>query len=121
VAWTFDNIRLFVQKLNDTDVQTIARLNPIGGGTTLHFFGWEDTITKVGCMIVGLDDRDAIRSRTRDESFYTFSGPWGEWGDYAIKQAVFELANVTCQTLRPDLDENSPVFNLDLELYHDYP
>ena len=115
--WTLAGVRTFVQQLNDSDVQTIARLNPLGGGTTLHTFGYEDEITKLKFYIVGLADKAALKAAAKDDTFHTLTTPYGTWGDYKIKQISFELVNLICQTLRPDLPENSPVFSCDCELY----
>lgn len=117
--WYLGSIRLFVQKLNDSDVQIIARLNPFSGGTILHTFGYEDEITKINAKIVGLTDKAALKTMSKNDTFYTLSTPYGNWGDFKIKSISFELTNVICQTLRPDLPENSPVFDVDIELYRD--
>lgn len=117
--WQLDTTRIFVQQINDSDAQTIARLGPLGGGTILHTFGWDDEITKVSCKIVGLTDKAALKAMCRDDTFHTLGSPYGDWGSYKVKSASFELTNIICQTLRPDLSENSPVFDVELELYLD--
>lgn len=119
MAWYIDEVRIFVQDINDSDIQTIARLNPLGGGTTLHTFGYDDEITKVRAYIVGFTDKAAIKAMTRDDAWHTLVSPWetDSWESYKVKSATFSLTNFNCQTLRPDLDEDSPVFSVDLELY----
>lgn len=117
MSWTLDSVRIFVQKLNDSDVQIIARLQPLGGGTTLHTFGYEDRVTKLSGYIVGLTDKNALEAMSKDDSWHTLSTPYGDWGDYKVKSCTFELTNIICQTLRPDLAENSPVFESEFELY----
>lgn len=119
MSWTYNGIRIFVQKLNDTNIQTIARLNPLGGGTTLHTFGYEDEITKVSGLFVGLTDRAALKATAKDDTFHTLSTPYGSWGSFKVKTYSDTLTNSICQTLRQDLPEDSPVFEFELELYPD--
>lgn len=117
MSWTIDSTRIFVQKLNDSDVNIIARLQPVAGGTILHNFGYEDEICKLNGFIVGLTDKAALKAMAKDSANHSLTTPWGDWGDYKVKNVSFELVNVVCQTLRSDLDANSPVFTCDLELY----
>lgn len=117
--WTLGNVRIFVQKLNDSDPQTIARLGPVGGGTIIHIFGYEDEISKVNGIIVGLTDKAALKAMAKDAAYHTLETPYGTWGDYLVKSVSFELKSVICQKLRSDLPENSPVFDVELELYRD--
>ena len=119
MAWYINTTRIFVQKLNDSDVQTIARLNPLGGGTTLHTFGYEDEITKVSGLFVGLTDRAALKATAKDDSFHTLATPYGDWGSFKVKTYSDNLTDSICQTLRTDLAEDAPVFEFELELYPD--
>lgn len=119
MAWYIDTTRIFVQKLNDSNPQIIARLNPLGGGTTLHTFGYEDEITKVNGLFVGLTDREALKAMAKDDGWHTLTTPYGEWGDFKVKTYSDSLTYSICQTLRIDLPEDSPVFEFELELYPD--
>lgn len=116
--WYLDTTRIFVQDLRGDDDQIVARLNPLGGGTTLHFFGYDEDITKVSALIVGFTDRDALIAMSRaPNTAYTMSSPWGTWGSFFVKHVAYQLTSMICQTIRPDLPENSPVFKVDLDLY----
>jgi len=117
--WTYNSIRIFTDDLRDDKDQTIARLGPLAGGTTLHFYGWEDRITKVSCYVVGLTDKNALEALTETAASYVLMTPYGSWGSYSLKHASFQLLRAICQTLRPDLSPTSPVFKCDLELYRD--
>jgi hypothetical protein len=119
MTWTYDSTRIFVTDLRDDKDQIVARLNPLAGGTTLHFFGWEDRVTKITCYVVGLTDKEALEALAESATDYELSTPYGSWGDYYLKHATFQLINTICQTLRPDLDDDSPVFKVDLDLYRD--
>lgn len=116
--WYLDTTRIFVQDLRGDDDQIVARLNPLGGGTTLHFFGYDEDITKVNALIVGFTDRDALIAMSRNpNTAYAMNSPWGAWGSFFVKHVTYQLTNMICQTIRPDLPEDSPVFKVDLELY----
>jgi len=117
MSWTYNSIRTFVIDLRDDKDQIIARLNPLAGGTTLHFFGYEDRVTKIGCYVVGLTDKNALEALAESGTAYELSTPYGSWGTYYLKHATFQLINAICQTLRPDLEDDAPVFKVDMDLY----
>ena len=119
MAWTFNDIRIFVQELNDTDIQEVARLNPFGGGSIHHVFGYQDPITKVTGFIVGLTDRDALRACKESGDTYILNTPYGNWCTGYLKQLNTKLQDSYCQTMRPDLDEDAPVFVAELEIYQE--
>jgi hypothetical protein len=117
--WTYGTVQVFPQELDDTDIQEVARLTPFGGGTIHHRFGWQDPITKINAFIVGLTDRDTLRSYKEVGGIYTLSGPWGVWCSGHLKEMNSKPNSWTCQTLREDLPEDSPVFIVELQIYHD--
>jgi hypothetical protein len=117
--WIIDNTRIFVQELNDEAQQVVARLTPIASGTVYHTFGYEELIKNVNAYIVGEVDRENIIDMTRDASTHTLSGMGITWGDFYLKQAGFTMVNISCQTLRPDLDDDAPVYIVDLEFWKD--
>ncbi len=118
--WTYGGVRIFVESWEDSDAAIRARLDPLGGGTIIHDFGYEDTITRINCKIVGTTDRDAIRAMKTTTTFYTLTSPYGTLGTFKLKNATFKLTNSICQTLRPDLAESAPVFDVSLETYMYY-
>jgi len=115
--WTYGTVRIFTQTLEDSGEQILARLDPLGGGTTIHKFGYSDLITRVTGYIVGLTDRSTLITMYRSGSDYTLTTPWASWGSYYLKNLTLKPINTICQTLRPDLDEASPVFEFSLEIY----
>jgi len=119
MAWTFNNIRIFVQELNDTDIQEVAKLTPFGGGNIYHVFGYQDPATKINGYIVGLDDRDALRDCKINGEAYELDTPWGVWCSGYLKQMGSKLQDSYCQTMRQDLPEDSPVFVVELEIYQE--
>lgn len=117
MAWYYGNTRIFVQDINDQDVQIISRLHPFSGGTIHHLFGWEETIVKVNAFVVGIEDRDTLRSFNRDGNAYSLDSPWGVWASGYLHQISYKVQQGSCQTLRSDLPEDSPVFVVDMEIY----
>jgi hypothetical protein len=115
--WTYGTVRIFTQSLEDTGDQILARLEPLGGGTTIHKFGYGDLISKVSGYIVGLTDRATLITMYRSGNDYTLTTPWASWGDYYLKNLSLKPINSICQTIRPDLADDAPVFEFSFELY----
>lgn len=119
MAWTFNGTRIFVQENPRKYEQIIARLNPLNTGTVLHWFGYDDLIENVNALIVGLTDRDSLEALASTGNSYTLSGPYGIVGDFYVKSLQIAQQRSVCQTFRPDLDGDSPVYIVDMELYID--
>lgn len=117
MAWTFNDVRIFVQENPRKLDQTIARLNPLNTGTVLHWFGHDDLIQNINAIIVGNDDRDALEALTTTGTAYTLSGPYGVVGDFYVKSLQIAQRLSSGQTIRQDLDCESPVYIVDMELY----
>jgi len=119
MAWYLGNVRIFPQASNKSWEQISAELNPLGGGSIIHNFGYSEEKRKVNAYIVGIADEEALAAMTISGIYYTLSGPYGA-RDYLVKSvASDQVPFVNCQSLRPDLDEDSPVFIVDLELWYD--
>jgi hypothetical protein len=114
--WTLGGIRVFAQDLKEDVSQIIPRLQPLSGGTVLQNFGHEDDIRTLLGIVVGQSDKDALKGMTTGGSVELVS-PEGSEGDFEVKSVKVNRLMVICQTLRPDLPENSPVYNVEIELY----
>lgn len=119
MPWTYNSIRIYVNELNDTDIQEVAKLTPFGGGSIYHVFGYQDPATKISGIIVGLDDRDSLRACKEDGGIYELDTPWGVWCSGYLKQLTSKLQNSYCQTMRADLPDKYPVFVVELEIYNE--
>lgn len=118
--WTINGIRIFVQEFNAEKGQIIARLQPLNGGTVLHFFGYDSLITKLSGYVVGLTDGNAILGLTDTKTSYVLTSPYSTTPpSYFVKSVSLKLQRSVCQTLRPDLDSDAPVYLAELELYLD--
>jgi hypothetical protein len=119
MAWVIDTTRLYVQEINDSGKEIIARLQPIASGTVNQTFGWESPIWKVSAVVVGYTDHDAIEEMYKTGNKYMFSGVGMDFGDFYVNSVSFKRRNIYCQTLRQDLSSTEPVYDLTLELYFD--
>ena len=119
MAWLLETTRVFPQESVKNFEQIIAELNPLAGGSTYHNFGYSEEKRSMNVYIVGLVDDAAIAAMTTTGAPVTLSGPYGA-GDYLLKSASStQVPFVICQSIRPDLDEDAPVFVVDLELWLD--
>lgn len=117
--WTLGGIRIFVQDVSGITKQTIAELNPLRAGSKYQLFGWEKERKKVSAIAVGIDDMVQLRSLTTSGESFELNTPEGSAGNFFV--ASIEHKRVRCidQTLRPDLDCDVPVYDMDIELVPD--
>lgn len=111
-----DSVRVFVQEHEETDGQIIPRIQPLSGGTTLQVFGYESKVVRIGAIIVGDTDRDALRAMPKSGSTHTLTFPDTSTSDFYVKSATFKQRYNICQTLRPDLAGDANVYDVVLEL-----
>jgi hypothetical protein len=119
MAWTLNGIRIFVQENTDEGSQIIPRLQPLDGGTVLQFFGYESIVKSINAYIVGDTDKNALEALYKTGNSYTLNSPMGNLGDYFVKKISPKQIPNTCQTLRPDLASDAPMYTVDIELYPD--
>jgi L-lactate permease len=117
MAWTFNGTRIFVQNISESLKQIIARLQPLSGGTVLHIFGYDSEVTKLSGIIVGNTDKAALIVLAKTGTSYTLVSPEGSLGSFYVSSVTFSRIPSICQTLRGDLASNSPLYNVELELY----
>lgn len=118
-VWALNNIRIFVQKQEEVDKQVIARLQPLTGGTILQIFGYEDVVQKINGIVVGEADAASLRALTRTGDSYTLTNYEGTVGDFFVNDVQRTRVQCICQTLRPDLDSDAPVYEVSITLYRD--
>lgn len=118
MAWTLNDVRIYVQETAKTWDQISAELNPLGGGSTIHNFGYSEEKRNVNAYVIGTTDEIALSLLTTTGNMYTLSGPYGA-ASYLVKNMVSTQVPVNCQSLRPDLAEDAPVFLVDFELWLD--
>lgn len=119
MSWTFNSVRIFVQNYGGTDKQTIARLGPVNDRTVLHVFGYESPIVKVTAKVVGVDDLNTLRGMVRTGLQYSLTKPYASPSNYYLNSIDWKMDMSICQTLRPDLATDAPVWTVEMELYYD--
>jgi len=117
MPWTINSTRIFVDESKEEGGQIIPRLQPLSGGTVLQTFGWEATIRVVHGLVVGDTDKDAILNLRKSTSDFTLMSPEGSLGGFKVKKVTISRIHCICQTIRTDLAENSPVYEVEMELY----
>lgn len=115
--WSLDGIRVFTQDLKEDVAQIIPRLQPLSGGTVLQIFGYESDIYSLSGIVVGKTDKNALKNLTQGGGTVNLIGPEGSEGNFEVKSVSAHRVRSVCQTLRPDLPDDSPVFEVDIQLY----
>jgi hypothetical protein len=113
--WTLDNVRIITQDQEADNKQIIPRLQPINGGTHLQIFGYESEILRLSTTVVGSGDLFALKDMAKDGLYHTLISPLYS-GEYLVTSLKHKWVQSICQSLRPDLPEDSPVFTVDIEL-----
>jgi hypothetical protein len=119
MAWTYNSVRIFTQKITPSIRQIIAKLQPLAGGTVYQTFGYETPNYKVSAYLVGETDRAAIEALAKTGATYALVAPEGAIGNFYLDGVSFDRQMVVCQTIRTDLATTSPVYIVDLELSKD--
>ncbi len=120
-SWTYNSIAIYVQGIEDSGTQIIARLQPVNNKTVLQVFGWESDIYSITALIATDADRNSLRALRKTGSSYSLSGPEGAIGNFFLKSfkaSRTESVNITIFD-RPSLDSTSPVYTINMELYLD--
>ena len=117
MPWTLNSIRIFAQENTGDGSQIVPRLQPLSGGTVLQFFGYEDEVRNINAYVVGDTDMNALKALRKTSTAYELISPMGDLGDFYVKKVAYKQIHNICQTLRPDLAEDAPMYIVDLELY----
>ena len=117
MPWTIGGIRIFTQKVSGVSKQIIAELQPLRAGSIYQVFGWEEEKKKLSGYVVGAEDMVHLKSLTQSgDATFELMTPEGDAGDYYIRSVEQDRVMCISQTLRTDLDCDSPVYNVDIEL-----
>lgn len=115
--WSLDGIRIFVGESKEEAGQIIPRLQPLGGGTVTQVFGYDSDIRTLGAIVVGDTDKDALKALRTTGGSYTLLSPEGSLGDFLVKNVSVNRLLCICQTIRMDLPEDAPVYQIEIQLY----
>lgn len=115
--WTLDGVRIFVQEINGEGSQIVPRLQPLSGQTVMQFFGYESEVNTLRAIVVGATDIDSLMTMRKTSTLRELVSPEGSLGNFYIKKVLHKRQPSLCQTMRPDLPEDAPVYDVDIELY----
>lgn len=116
MAWYLDGIRIFVDDSKEDAGQIVPRLQPLSGGTILQVFGYESDVRTLGALVVGMTDHDALKVLRTTGDSYLLTSPTVS-GMFVVKNITLNEVLSICQTIRPDLDQDAPVFKAEIQLY----
>lgn len=117
MPWTLGNNRFYVQDINGEGSQIIPRLQPISNGTVLQFFGYENEVKTVSAIVVGNTKKDTLLSYRKTSTLRELVSPEGSLGNYYVKKVQYKRLPIVCQTIDTSLPTESPVYQMDFELY----
>lgn len=117
--WTLNGTRIYVQDIPEAVKNVVARLQPINSSSIHQKFGYESKVIKLGGIIVGNTDRDALEALVETDTTYTLVTPEGSITGLIVVSVTARRRPTVYQTMRTDLDCESPVYDVDIELYQD--
>lgn len=112
-------MRIYTSSFEEGGKQIISELNPIGGGSIYHIFGFEDEKLAIGGIVIGEVDKDALKGYYKTGLSYTLSGDLGTVGNFFVEGIKLKRRLVDRQTVRSDLPVRSPVYEFSMELLED--
>ena len=74
-------------------------------------------LLKLAVKLVGETDKDALETMAKVGTQYELTHGATSYGNYTVHSFTWDQEMSICQTFRPDLAEDSPVFVGELELY----
>lgn len=116
MAWTYANLRIYVQDDAQNTSQIIPRLQPISAGTVLQKYGYETEIRSLKALVVGYEKAEHIKTLVASGVAFLLETPYGS-GWYLPKKIAVSQISTICQTIEPALGDDAPVYNLDMELH----
>lgn len=115
MSWSLGSIRVFVTEKSGAEKQIIARLNPLGGGTVLQFFGYDDEIAHIKAYVVGETNLESLKTMSKSGESYNLTGYGTNYGDFYVSNLSWSRVPAVYQTLTTDC--YAPLYTADLELY----
>jgi len=116
--WTLNSIRIFTQDFNENNNNIMARIQPLTNGTVLHKFGYESTVYDLAGIVVGTADKEGLQALARTTSTYDLVTPYETLSGVSVATVkVKQRLGIISQTIRQDLDCESPIFDVSIEIF----
>jgi len=117
MAWKLEDVRIFLQTLDESEERITAVLQPIQGYSVIQLLGNKIPTYNISYYIVGDADKTKITQYTYSGSLVTLSGPDGVVGDFYIHNAKFDRQMAVSQSIRTDLAVNDKIYIVNSEIY----
>jgi len=117
MTWKLEDVRIFLQKVGNTEERITAVLQPIEGYSVIQLLGNKVPIYNIEYYIVGDADKTKLNQYVYSGSLVTLSGPDGIVGNFYMHNAKFERQMVIAQTIRTDLEIDDKVYIVNSELF----
>lgn len=115
--WTLGGVRIYAQTSSGNVGQIVARLQPVSGGTTLQFFGYESLIRNISAIVVGDTNLASLVTMAQNSGVaYALVSPEGSLGSFYVRSLSHSRTRSVCQTIDTTLAEDSPVYEVEIEL-----
>lgn len=116
MSWTLNNIKITVIGLKEENEQVIVALQPLASGTIYQYFGYINPKFPLECLVVGMEDKNAIEELAKTGLAYPLVGAGYSFGDFYVNKATFQWITAYSQTFRPDKDREDLIFRGTLDL-----
>lgn len=118
--WTYGGVRIYTQNSRKSSSQTLARLQPVNGGTIIHSFGYDSMIRSITAIVVGDTNDNALYAFSKDSAtVHELVSPEGSLGNWILKSYSSNRTSSVCQTIDVTQPEDAPVYEIELELHRE--
>ncbi len=114
--WTYNNIRITVVDLKESDESITAKLQPIDAGTVYQTFGYINDTYSIQCYIVGSGDANSLKALVRTGTAYSLAFDGTSLGDFYLDKLTIQWLASYKQTFRPDKSDIDLVFKAAMDL-----
>lgn len=116
MAWTYNNVRIYVTAIDESLQQIIARLQPLSSTTVLQIFGDEATTYKLDFLVVGNSNRDLLKAMINDGTAYALVGNDFTSTNLYLSKLAIKRSKTLFQTIDTLQACETPVYECSMEL-----
>ncbi len=118
MPWTYGSRRFYPQKSGENTSAILPVLQPLSGGSIIQAFGYVSTVRQFSAIVVGDTIKEALEAFSKDGgTAHALVSPEGSLGNFMMKSFNVDRTMSTCQTIDVTQPEESPVYNVEFELF----
>lgn len=119
--WNYNNITIYVQEYGRDKQNLASKLDPLGGGSIIHRWGFQDPVVNVEAYVLTSGDALALDALAETGASYELVGPEGSLGNWMLKSVNCRRESSVWHKFfdRPHLDPNTPLYRATMELWDD--